>query len=54
MTPDMGVDRVIKAMTMLYVNDLRELQNDVNDVLVTVQSFTANPKTNTSLGRVGT
>jgi hypothetical protein len=37
------VDRVARALRMLYVADLRELQNDVNDMLVAAQEFTANP-----------
>jgi hypothetical protein len=37
------VDRVARALTMLYVADLRELQNDINDILVSAQEFTANP-----------
>lgn len=42
-TQDPVVDRVARAMTMLYVNDLRELQTDINDILVSAQEFTANP-----------
>lgn len=37
------VDRVARALTLLYVSDLRELQNDINDILVSAQAFTANP-----------
>ncbi len=52
-TQDPVVDRVARALTMLYVTDLRELQTDINDILVSAQEFTANPKTNTALGKVG-
>lgn len=37
------MDRVARALTLLYVADLRELQNDINDILVSAQAFTANP-----------
>lgn len=40
---DAVVDRVARALTMLYVADLRDLQNDINDILVSAQEFTANP-----------
>ena len=40
---DPVVDQVARALTMLYVTDLRELQNDINDILVSAQQFTANP-----------
>jgi RLL motif-containing protein 1 len=33
--------------------DLRELQDAVNDILITVQEFTADPRTDSSLGKVG-
>lgn len=42
-TQDPVVDRVARALTMLYVTDLRELQTDINDILVSAQEFTANP-----------
>lgn len=42
-TKDKVVDRVARALTMLYVTDLRDLQNDINDILVSAQEFTANP-----------
>ena len=38
---------------MLYVADLRKLQDAVNTTIVALQEFTANPKTDSRLGRVG-
>ena len=38
---------------MLYVAELRALQTHFNDVVATAQEFTANPKTDSQLGRVG-
>ena len=46
-------DRAAAILRMLYIADLRELQDAVNDIVVTVQEFTANPKTDASLGQVG-
>ncbi|CAG2102059.1 unnamed protein product [Medioppia subpectinata] len=50
-------DRVLtncaKVVRLLYVNDLRELQTKVNEMIASIQSITANPKTDTSLGKVG-
>lgn len=40
-------------LRMLYVEDLRSLQREVNRTLSEIQEFTANPKTDTRLGRVG-
>ena len=47
------LDSAGTILRMLYIEDLRELQNQVNNLLVQVQEFTANPKTDSSLGRVG-
>lgn len=52
-TGDEVVDRAATILRMLYVADLRELQDAVNEILVSVQEFTANPKTDSSLGVVG-
>ena len=47
------VDRAAAILRMLYIADLRELQDAVNDILVTIQEYTANPKTDAALGKVG-
>jgi len=47
------LDSAATVLRMLYIEDLRTLQNDVNKLLVQVQEFTADPKTDSSLGRVG-
>lgn len=52
-TGDALADKASAVLRMLYITDLRELQDAVNDLLVTVQEFTANPKTDASLGVVG-
>ena len=52
-TGDAEVDRVATVLRILYLSDLRELQNGVNELLVTAQEYTANPVTNASLGKVG-
>jgi predicted RNA-binding Zn ribbon-like protein len=52
-TGDAVLDRVIVALRMLYVADLRELQDRANEILETVQEFTADPRTNAKLGKVG-
>jgi len=46
-------DQALAVLRMLYVADLRELQDAVNEILVEVQSYTADPKTDSSLGVVG-
>lgn len=52
-TGDELLDKATAVLRMLYVADLRELQDAVTDIVVTVQEFTANPKTDASLGAVG-
>ena len=47
------LDDAATVLKMLYVGQLRELQNNVNKIIVTAQEFTANPKTDARLGQVG-
>ena len=47
------VDRAVLVARMLHVGRLRILQNRINSVLEIGQEFVANPKTDSSLGRVG-
>lgn len=42
-----------KILRLLHVKELRELQDSVNEAIVNVQKLTANPKTDTKLGKVG-
>lgn len=41
------------VLKLLFVQDLRDLQTRINEALVAVQTVTADPRTDTSLGRVG-
>ena len=50
---DATVDRCATVLRMLYLRDLRELQDGVNGILETAQQYTANPKTDAALGKVG-
>ena len=52
-TGDATVDKGATLLRLLYIDDLRELQNEVNSIIVTMQEHTANPRTNASLGKVG-
>lgn len=52
-TGDPVVDRTGKIMRLFYVNELRNLQNCVNDAIAELQTITSNPKTDSKLGKVG-
>jgi len=52
-TGDKVLDGACKVMRLLYINDLRDLQTKINEIIARIQSVTANPKTDTSLGKVG-
>ena len=47
------LDNLARVLRLLHINELRNLQTEVNDAIVSVQSITANPKTDQKLGRVG-
>ena len=52
-----GSDETVRAavavLRVLHVNDMRELQTAVDALLVGMQEYTGDPKTNAKLGRVG-
>ena len=50
---DQQLRRAAAVLRLLYLEDLRELQTQVNTLLATAQEFTANPKTDSALGSVG-
>lgn len=50
---DPVLNQAAKILRMLYIHDLRDLQTKANELIVAVQNVTANPKTDTKLGKVG-
>jgi len=52
-TGDSNLNKAATVLRMLYIDDLRQLQTKINEMIVSVQNYTANPKTDTSLGKVG-
>ncbi|BFZ11640.1 hypothetical protein BsWGS_14679 [Bradybaena similaris] len=42
-----------KILRLLHIRDLRDLQNEINGAIVAVQKITADPKTDSRLGKVG-
>jgi len=47
------VQKMVSALRVMYVNNLRETQNRADDILLKVQSKVADPRTNVSRGKVG-
>lgn len=52
-TGDYVMNQAAKVLRLLYIHDLRKLQTQINECIVAVQGLTANPKTDTKLGKVG-
>ena len=50
---DKALNEAAKILRLLHIKELRELQTKINEAIVTIQKITANPKTDSSLGRVG-
>lgn len=50
---DAMLDNAAKGLSLLYIQDLRNLQTKINETIVAVQNITADPKTDTKLGKVG-
>ncbi|KAL7301530.1 hypothetical protein TKK_0005962 [Trichogramma kaykai] len=51
---DPFLNKAVTILSLLYIQDLRDLQTKINEAIVSVQSITADPKTDTKLGKVGT
>ena len=52
-TGDKHVDAAAIILRVLYVLEVRQSQNQLNEIVTFLQRFTANPKTNPNLGKVG-
>jgi hypothetical protein len=52
-TGDYVLNHAAKILRLLYIHNLRDLQTCINECIVAVQNVTANPKTDTKLGKVG-
>ncbi|XP_015177932.1 PREDICTED: UPF0568 protein C14orf166 homolog [Polistes dominula] len=50
---DVVLDNNASYLTLLFTHDLRNLQTKINELIVFMQNHTADPKTNTKLGKVG-
>ncbi|OQR75631.1 UPF0568 protein C14orf166-like [Tropilaelaps mercedesae] len=50
---DAGANQAARVLRLLFIQDIRELQTRINEAIVAVQEITANPETNTALGKVG-
>lgn len=50
---DSALDYPVRILRLLQIHSLRELQTRINETIVAVQDLTANPKTDTKLGKVG-
>lgn len=50
---DSVLNQAAKVLRLLHVQNLRQLQTQINELIVAVQNVTANPKTDTKLGKVG-
>ncbi|KAH8336000.1 hypothetical protein KR074_003450, partial [Drosophila pseudoananassae] len=50
---DPALDLPMRILRLLQIQSLRQLQTHINETIVAVQNITANPKTDTKLGKVG-
>lgn len=52
-TGDKNLIEAGKILRLIFIQDLRRLQTQINECIVDVQKVTADPKTDTKLGKVG-
>jgi RLL motif containing protein 1 len=52
-TNDKVLNEAAKILRLVHVKELRDLQTKINETIVELQNLTADPKTDSSLGKVG-
>jgi len=52
-TGDATLDDICRLFRLLYLKDLKKLQVTINNIIIQLQTQTANPKTDPSRARVG-
>ena len=50
---DPVLDEAAKVLRLLHLSELRDLQTKINELIVSLQQITADPKTDQRLGKVG-
>lgn len=50
---DPDVEQAGRILRLLQISGFRKLQTNINETVVAVQNLTANPRTDTKLGKVG-
>jgi len=50
---DATLDDICRLFRLLYLKDLKKLQVTINNIIIQLQTQTANPKTDPSRARVG-
>lgn len=48
-----ATDAAVRALRLIHLENLREVQTMINETIVAVQELTADPKTDKRLGKVG-
>lgn len=52
-TEDPTLQTYGKILRLLYLEDIKEIQQEINNLIESIQTFTTLAKTDTSLGRHG-
>uniref|UniRef100_A0A1L8DAK3 Putative carnitine deficiency-associated protein n=1 Tax=Nyssomyia neivai TaxID=330878 RepID=A0A1L8DAK3_9DIPT len=51
--PDADLEQAARILRLLQIQSVRHLQTTINETIVAVQNLTADPRTDTKLGKVG-
>lgn len=52
-TKNATIDAAVRALRLIHLENLREVQTEINEAIIAVQELTADPKTDKRLGKVG-